>query len=322
MVRDDLSILTVFLTVAEERSFTRAGKRMGVSPSAISHAIRSLEEDIGVSLLSRTTRSVAPTDAGEQLLARLRPALADIREAVNHVSGFRDQPAGRVRLLVPRLAAMTVLAPKLGQFARDYPDIVLDVTTDDSRVDIVAAGFDAGIHFGEYIEKDMIAVRVSQDHRPAIVGSPAYFKSNLPPKLPRDLLSHRCINFRHGSAGLYRWEFEKGKKSLSVAVNGPLIVDDLEIVTRAAIDSVGLAFMSEEHAAPHFASGALVRVLEDWCQPFPGFFLYFPSRRQQAAALSALIKALRFSLDGGKKRNGAGDGVRTHDVQLGKVTVD
>ena len=300
MVRDDLSILTVFLTVAEERSFTRAGKRMGVSPSAISHAIRSLEEDIGVRLLSRTTRSVAPTDAGEQLLARLRPALADIREAVNHVSGFRDQPAGRVRLLVPRLAAMTVLAPKLGQFARDYPDIVLDVTTDDSRVDIVAAGFDAGIHFGEYIEKDMIAVRVSQDHRPAIVGSPTYFKSHPRPKLPRDLLSHRCINFRHGSAGLYRWEFEKGKKSLSVAVNGPLIVDDLDIVTRAAIDGVGLAFMSEEHATPHLATGTLVRVLEDWCQPFPGFFLYYPSRRQQPAALSALIKALRFSLHGGK----------------------
>ena len=286
-------MLTAFLTVAEERSFTRAGKRMGVSPSAISHAMRELEEGIGVRLLSRTTRSVAATDAGEHLLARLRPALADIREAVDQVSGFRDQPAGRVRLLVPRLAATTVLAPKLGQFARDYPDVVLDVTTDDSRMDIVAAGFDAGIHFGEYIEKDMIAVRVSQDHRPAIVGSPDYFKLHPRPKSPRDLIKHRCINFRHGSAGVYRWEFEKGKKSLSVAVNGPLIVDDLEIVTRAAIDSVGIAFMSEEHAAPYLAGGKLARVLEDWCQPFPGFFLYFPSRRQQPAALSALIKSLR-----------------------------
>jgi DNA-binding transcriptional LysR family regulator len=171
--------------------------------------------------------------------------------------------------------------------------VLLDVTTDDSRMDIVAAGFDAGIHFGEYIEKDMIAVRVSQDHRPAIVGSPEYFKTHPRPKLPRDLLQHRCINFRHGSAGLYRWEFEKGKKSLSVFVNGPLIVDDLEIVTRAAIDSVGLAFMSEEHAEPYFATGALVRVLEDWCQPFPGFFLYYPGRRQQLAALAALIKTLR-----------------------------
>ena len=293
MKNDDLSDLTVFLTVAEERSFTRAGKRLRVSSSAISHAMRRLEENIGVRLLSRTTRSVTATDAGNYLLARVRPTVSEINEAVNHVSGLRDQPAGRVRLLVPRLAAMTVLAPKLGRFARDYPDIVLDITTDDSRMDIVEAGFDAGIHFGEYIEKDMIAVRVSQDHRPAIVGSPAYFNAHPRPKLPRDLLKHRCINFRHGSAGVYRWEFEKGKKALSVSVNGPLIVDDVEIVTRAAIDGVGLAFMSEEHTAPYLANRALIRVLEDWCQPFPGFFLYYPSRRQQSAALSALIKTLR-----------------------------
>jgi DNA-binding transcriptional LysR family regulator len=293
MLRDDLTALAGFLVVAEERSFTRAAKRLGVSPSAISHAMRRLEEGIGVRLLSRTTRSVAPTNAGEQLLARLRPALADIREALDQISVLRDKPAGRVRLLAPRLAAMTVLAPKLGQFARDYPDIVLDVTTDDSLIDIVAGGFDAGIHFGEFIERDMIAVRVSRDHRAAIVGSPAYFESHPKPKSPRDLLRHRCINFRHGSAGVYRWEFDKGKKSLSVAVNGPLIIDDVEIVIRAAMDGVGLAFMSEERAAPHLASGTLVRVLEDWCQPYPGFFLYYPSRRQQPAALSALINALR-----------------------------
>ena len=211
----------------------------------------------------------------------------------NLSSGSIDKPAGRVRLLVPRLAAMTVLAPKLAQFVGDYPDIVLDVAADDSRIDIVAGGFDAGIQFGEFIEKDMIAVRVSKDHRAAIVGSPAYFEPRIKPKSPRDLLSHQCINFRHGSAGVYRWEFDKGKKSLSVAVNGPLIVDDVEIVIRAAIDGIGLAFMSEEHAAPHIESGALVRVLEDWCQPFPGFFLYYPSRRQQPAALSALINTLR-----------------------------
>jgi len=293
MVRDDLSILSAFLAVAEERSFTRAAKRLGVTPSAMSHAIRELEEGLGVRLLSRTTRSVAPTNAGEQLLARLRPALGDIQEALSQISGLSGKPAGRVRLLVPRLAAMTVLAPKLGQFARDYPDIALDITADDSRMDIVAGGFDAGIHFGEYIQKDMIAVRVSRDHRAAIVGSSAYFESHPKPKLPRDLLSHRCINFRHGSAGVYRWEFDKGKKSLSVAVNGPLIVDDVEILIHAAIDGVGLAFMSQEHAAQHLASGALVRVLEDWCQPFPGFFLYYPSRRQQPAALSALISVLR-----------------------------
>jgi len=293
MAANELGALSVFLTVAEERSFTKAAKRLNVSPSAISHSMRELERQIGVRLLSRTTRSVAPTDAGERLLGRLRPALADIQEAVQQVSGLRNKPAGPVRLLVPRLAASTVIAPKLGEFARDYPDVVLEITTDDSRLDIVAEGFDAGIHFGEYIEKDMIAVRVSADLKPVIVGSPSYLNSHGRPKLPRDLLRHRCINFRHGDTGLYRWEFEKGKKSLSIAVDGPLIVDDLELVIRAAVDDVGLAYMAEENAAPHLQSGALMRVLEDWCQPYPGFFLYYPSRRQQPAALSAVINLLR-----------------------------
>ena len=170
---------------------------------------------------------------------------------------------------------------------------MLDITTDDSRVDLVAAGFDAGVQFGEFIQQDMTAVRVSPDHRPAIVGSPEYFRSHPRPKSPRDLLRHRCINFRHGSAGAYRWEFDNAKQSLTVAVNGPLVVDDVEIMTRAVIDGVGLAFMTEEHASPHLASGVLVRVLEDWCPPFPGYFLYYPSRRQQPAALAALIEALR-----------------------------
>ena len=283
----------MFLAVAEERSFTKAGKRLGVSPSAMSHAVRGLEEDIGVRLLSRTTRSVAPTEAGEQLLARLRPALTDVQDALAQLSGLRDKPAGRVRLLVPRLAGTTVLGPKLAKFTRDYPDVVLDITADDSRMDIVAGGFDAGIHFGEYIQKDMIAVRVSKDHRAAIVASPSYFKSHPRPKTPHDLLRHRCINFRHGSAGVYRWEFDKGKKSLSVAVNGPLIVDDVETLVRAAIDGVGLAFVSDERVTAQLESGELVRVLEDWCQPFPGFYLYYPSRRQQPAALAALINTLR-----------------------------
>lgn len=293
MERNDLSTLAAFLAVAEERSFTRAAKRFGVSPSAMSHAMRGLEEDIGVRLLSRTTRSVAPTEAGEQLLGRLRPALTDVQDALDQLSGLRHKPAGRVRLLIPRLTGTTVLGPKLAKFTRDYPDVVLDITADDSRLDIVAGGFDAGIHFGEYIQKDMIAVRVSQDHRAAIVGAPAYFKAHPKPKAPHDLLKHRCINFRHGNAGVYRWEFDKGKKSLSVAVSGPLIVDDVETVVRAAIDGIGLAFVSDERVMPQLERGELIRVLEDWCQPFPGFFLYYPSRRQQPAALSALINTLR-----------------------------
>ena len=293
MPSSDLNILAAFLAIAEERSLTKAAKRMSVSPSAMSHAIRRLEETLGVRLLSRTTRSVAPTEAGEQLLVRLRPALTDIEDALNQLSGLRDKPAGRVRLIVPRLAGTTVIGPKLAKFTRDYPDVLLEVTADDRRIDIVAGGFDAGIQFGEYIQKDMIAVRVSKDHRAAIVGAPSYFKSHPKPKTPHDLLSHKCINFRHGSEGLYRWEFDKGKKSLSVAVNGPLIVDDVETMVRAALDGVGLAFISDERVEPQLKSGELIRVLEDWCQPFPGFFLYYPSRRQQPAALAALITTLR-----------------------------
>src|SRR6266566_3094221 len=203
MVRDELSVLSAFLAVAEERSFTRAAKRLGVTPSAVSHAIRELEERFGVRLLARTTRSVAPTDAGAQLVARLRPALGDIREAVDLISGLRDRPTGRVRLVVSPLATTTVLAPKLGRFAREYPDVVLDVTSDESRVDLVAAGFDAGIHLGEFIQRDMIVIRVSPDLRPAIVGSPGYLESHPKPTSPRDLLSNRCINARHGSDGGY-----------------------------------------------------------------------------------------------------------------------
>ena len=197
MVRDELSVLSAFMAVAEERSFTRAAKQLNISTSGLSHAIRRLEEQIGVRLLTRTTRSVSPTEAGEQLLAHLRPALADIRGTLTTLSGLQAKAIGRVRLLCPRLAAKTVLAPKLGQFARVYPDVELEITTDDSRVDLVSAGFDAGIQFGEYIAQDMVAVRVSPDLRPAIVGAPSYFASHPKPTAPRAVLQHQCIGFRH-----------------------------------------------------------------------------------------------------------------------------
>ena len=294
MVKGELSVLSAFLTVAEERSFTRAARRLGVSPSALSHAMRGLEERIGVRLLARTTRSVAPTDAGELFIARLGPALADVRGALEQVAGLRDKPAGRVRLVISPLAATMVLAPKLGAFARAYPDIVLDVTTtNELRLDLVAGHFDAGMHLGEFIERDMIAVRVSPDQRAAIVASPAYFKAHPKPRAPHDLTKHRCLNFRHGADETYRWEFDKGKQSVAVAVDGPLVVDEAALLIQAAIDGVGLAFLMEAQAAPYLAKGKLVRVLEDWCEPFPGYFLYYPSRRQQPAALSALIETLR-----------------------------
>jgi DNA-binding transcriptional LysR family regulator len=212
---------------------------------------------------------------------------------------LRDKPAGRVRLVASRLSARMVLAPKLGQFARDYPDVLLDLTTtEEGRFDLVGAGFDAGIHLGEFIERDMVAVRVSTDQRAAIVGAPAYFGGHPTPKSPRDLPRHRCLNFRHGSQGVYRWEFDKGRQSLAVAVHGALVADDVEVLIRAALDGAGLAFTLEDHVARHLESGALVRVLEDWCPPFAGYFLYYPGRRQQPAALTALINTLRLSSTG------------------------
>jgi DNA-binding transcriptional LysR family regulator len=293
MPLDDLNVLAAFLAVAEERSFTRAAKRVGVSRSALSHAVRGLEEKLGVRLLARTTRSVAPTDAGHQLISRLSPALIDVGAVLDHIAGLGGRPTGRVRLVAPRLVAKMVVAPRLAQFTRDYPGVVLELTTDDSPLDFVAGRFDAGIHLGEFIARDMIAVRVSRDQRAAIVAAPLYFDSHPRPESPRDLTGHRCISIAMGSEGVYRWEFEKGDESLTVSVNGPLIVDDMDMTIRAAMDGIGLALSLEEYVAPQLASGALIRVLEDWCPPFAGFFLYYPSRRQQPAALSALIDALR-----------------------------
>jgi DNA-binding transcriptional LysR family regulator len=294
MQLNDLNVLAAFLAVAEERSFTRAAKRVGVSRSALSHAVRGLEERIGVRLLARTTRSVAPTDAGERLIARLGPALTDVNAVLDQIAGLSHRPAGRVRVVASRLAARMILGPSMAQFTRDYPDVVLEVTTtEESRVDLVREGFDAGIHLGEYVDGDMVAVRVSKEQRAAIVGAPAYFASHPKPRSPRALTSHRCLNFRHGSSGVYRWEFDKGRQSLAVGVSGPVVVDDVDVLIRAAVDGAGVAFTLEEHVAPLLASGTLVRVLEDWCPPFAGYFLYYPSRRQQRPALSALIDTLR-----------------------------
>jgi DNA-binding transcriptional LysR family regulator len=298
MQLDNLNVLAAFLTIAEDRSFTKAAKRLGVSRSALSHAVRGLEERLGVRLLARTTRSVAPTEAGEQLIARLRPALGDVESVLDEIVGLRDQPTGRVRLLVTPLSAAMVLAPKLVPFGRRFPDIVLEVaTTQESRTELVMAGFDAGVALGESIQRDMVAVRVSVDQRLAVVGSPEYFATHPKPTTPHDVLSHRCINLRGGSARPYRWEFERDGDAVEVDVTGPMILDDADLMIRAAIDGLGLTFSFEEYIAPQIANGALIRVLEDWCPPFPGYFLYYPSRRQQPPALSALIDTLRLEAD-------------------------
>jgi DNA-binding transcriptional LysR family regulator len=293
MIPDHLGPLTALVAVAEERSFTKAAVRLGVSTSALSHAIRGLEEGLGVRLLARTTRSVTPTEAGDQLLAQVGPALGDVRTALDGIGRLRDRPAGRLRLTMPRIAASMVLLPKLARFAREYPDVVLDVTTDNGPVDIVAARFDAGIEIGEFIQRDMVAVRVSADQRAAIVASPAYFEAHPRPRRPQDLLQHRCIGCRLGTAGLYRWEFEKGGQEVTVGPPGPVVLDDVDLMVRAALDGVGIAFTFEEEVAPLLARKRLVRVLEDWCPPFPGFFVYYPSRRHQPPGLTALVETLR-----------------------------
>ena len=288
----NLDVLAAFVAVAEERSFTKGAVRLGVSTSALSHAIRGLEERLGVRLLARTTRSVAPTEAGDQLLAQVGPALGDIRTALHGIGRLRESPAGRLRLVMPRLAASMVLLPRLARFAREYPDVVLDVTTEGGPIDIVAGRFDAGIDLGEFIQRDMIAVRVSPDQRAAIVASPAYFKTHPKPRKPQDLLQHHCIGCRHGEV-LYRWEFDKGRKSLTVGVSGPVVLGDVDLMVGAALDGVGIAFTFEEQVAPLLRKRRLVRVLEDWCPPFPGYFIYYPSRRHQPPGLSALIETLR-----------------------------
>jgi len=294
MQLDHLNVLAAFLTIAEQRSFTKAAKRLGVSRSALSHAVRGLEERLGVRLLARTTRSVAPTEAGDQLIRRLGPALGEVESVLEQIVELRERPTGRVRLLVTPLSASMVLAPKLVEFRRRFPDVLLEVsTTQEGRTELVAAGFDAGIHLGESIQRDMVAVRVSRDQRLAVVGSPEYFAAHPKPTSPHDLTMHGCINLRGGAAEPYRWEFEKNDETLVGDVNGPLIFDDADLMIRAAIDGLGLTFSFEEYVAPQIESGALVRVLEDWCPPFAGYFLYYPSRRQQPAALSALIETLR-----------------------------
>jgi DNA-binding transcriptional LysR family regulator len=293
-MRNDLGELAAFAVVAEERSFTRAAARLGMSQSALSHSIRGLEKRLGLQLLARTTRSVSPTAAGTALLQDLVPSLERIERSLAEARKQRENPAGRIRLIIPRTATYMVLLPKLARFARTYPEIVLEVTSSNDPVDLVAGGYDAGVQIGEFIQRDMIAVRVSKDMRLAVVGSPEYFKSHKIPRTPRDLKDHACIGFRF-SSGIYRWEFEKGRKALTVNPQGPVTFDDPDLVIRAVLNGVGIGTAMEEPLAEMIAKGRLVQVLRDWCPTFPGYFLYYPSRRNQPAALAALINTLRLS---------------------------
>lgn len=291
-MRSDLNDLAAFSLVAEERSFTRAARRLGLTQSALSHAMRGLEQRLGLELLARTTRSVAPTAAGTALLRELNPALEQIEGAIGKARLERGRPAGRVRLMVARSAAPLILLPKLAAFAREFPEVEIDVEIVSGPTDLVAGRFDAGIVAGEYIARDMVAVRVSQDQRLAVFASPSYFKIHPIPRAPRNLAEHPCLGY-YGTSGRYRWEFSKGRRNVTVAVKGPLAIDDAYTVIQGALAGVGIGLALEAQVREHVSAGRLVRVLEDWCPSFPGFFLYYPSRRNQPAALAALIRTLR-----------------------------
>jgi DNA-binding transcriptional LysR family regulator len=289
MKRTHLSQLAVLATVAQCGSFRGAAKELAIAPSAVSHAVSNLEARLGVRLLARSTRSVAPTEEGAQLLERLRPALSEIDLALESAVEARDRPAGNLRLTVPRTAAHLALTPRLGAFASAYPDIVLEIVIEDRFTDVVEGGFDAGVRLGESLQRDMIAVRIGPNLRGAVVGAPSYFATMPRPRHPHDLVGHRCIRFRFSSGILYRWEFEKDGEEIELAVQGPLILDEDHLIANAAADGAGLAFLFEDYVREALATGRLIRVLEDWCPPFDGFFAYYPSRRQMRPALRAFV---------------------------------
>ena len=295
MKRDELGDLAAFLAVAEERSFTRAAGRLGLSQSALSHTIRRLEARLGLRLLLRTTRSVAPTEAGERLAETLRPAFDTIDARIDALSELRDRPAGTIRITSGEHAAHTVLWPALQRLLPAYPDITVEIATDYRMVDLAEGRFDAGVRLGEHLADDMIAVPIGPDMRMVVVGSPAYFSGRPVPQTPHDLTAHPCINLRLPTrGGLYVWEFEKDGRPLNVRVDGPLIVNDMNLMVQGALSGLGLSIVMEDQVWADVADGRLIRVLEDWSPPFPGYHLYYPSRRQPTPAFTVLIEALRY----------------------------
>jgi DNA-binding transcriptional LysR family regulator len=294
MLRENLNDLLGFLEVARERSFTRAAAKLGVSQSALSHTIRVLEARLGVRLLARTTRSVAPTEAGERLLRSIGPRFDQIEIDLSALSELRARPAGTIRITAGEHAAESVLWPTLAKLLPAYPEIKVELIVDYGLTDIVAERYDAGVRIGEQVAKDMIAVRIGPDFRMAVVGSPSYFTKHPKPKRPQDLTAHACINIRLPTyGGIYPWEFEKRGRALKVRVEGPLVFNNIALRLSAVRAGLGLAYLPEDQIKTDVAQGRLVRVLEDWCAPFSGYHLYYPSRRQPAQAFALLVDALR-----------------------------
>jgi DNA-binding transcriptional LysR family regulator len=295
MKRDDLYDLAAFAVVAERGSFTRAAAELRMSQSALSHAMKALEERLGVRLLSRTTRSVSTTEAGETLLRSLRPALDEIISSVDAVGALRGKLSGTVRITATKHAVSSVVMPVLPSFLASHTDIRVDIIVDDNLTDIVAERIDAGIRFGDIVEKDMVAVRIGPDIRMAVVGAPSYFADHPVPRTPRELAGHRCINYRLvRSGGLYAWDFEEKGRPFEVRVEGPLVFNNADLIREAALAGQGIAYVYADEVAAELKAGRLTRILEKWCPTFPGYYLYHPSRRQTPPALAALIAALRY----------------------------
>lgn len=294
MDRADINDLLGFIAVARERSFTRAAAKLGVSQSALSHAIRGLEARLGLRLLTRTTRSVSPTDVGEQLLRVAGPRFEEVEAELAALTRFRDKPGGTVRITSGQHPAETILWPALARLLPDYPDVRVELIVDSGLTDIVAERYDAGVRLGEQVAKDMIAVPIGPDMRMAVVGAPSYLAGRARPETPQDLLGHDCINLRLPTyGGLYVWEFEKDGRDVNVRVDGRLVFNETGLRLEATLAGFGLAYLPEDRVSQHLAEGRLTRVLAEWCPPFPGYHLYYPSRRQLAPAVALVIEALR-----------------------------
>jgi DNA-binding transcriptional LysR family regulator len=294
MPRADLDDLLAFLAVARERSFTQAATQLGVSQSALSQTVRGLEARLGIRLLTRTTRRVSPTEAGERLLRTVGPRLEEVEAELAAIKGLREKPAGTIRITATEHAADTILLPKLAKLLPEYPDIKVEIIIDYGLADIVAQRYDAGVRSGEQVAKDMIAVRIGPDMRMAVVGAPCYFKMRPEPKKPQDLINHNCITLRLPHGGLYAWEFEKDGRELRVRVDGQLTYNTTAQELNAASAGLGLAYVPEGMAQPQLANGRLKRVLEGWCLPYSGYHLYYPSHRQHTPAFALLVDALRY----------------------------
>jgi DNA-binding transcriptional LysR family regulator len=295
MRKENVGDLLAFLAVAKERSFTRAAARLGVSQSALSHTLRELEARLGLRLLTRTTRSVAPTEAGERLLRTVGPRFDEIEAELASLNELRERPAGTIRISASDHAAEAILWPAVAKLLPDYPDVTVEIMIDNGLTNIVAERYDAGVRLGEQVAKDMIAMRIGPDMRMAVVATPSYLARRSQPGAPQDLTAHVCINLRLPTyGGLYAWEFEKGGRTLKVRVEGPLVFNSTSMILEAALTGIGLAYLPEDRVRRHLADGRLVRLLADWCPPFSGYHLYYPSRRQPAAAFALLLDALRY----------------------------